>query len=251
MYSVTQRINVIQQPRGGYINPKLFSKTILNDGIELSTNENIHSSLIGLAVDYLTRFMTGTAAANAFQISLLGAAQIHKTKHANSLLSHITGLDDTSIFNACQLVGYDVCARSSIAGYKPVEDICPNSDTIDNIRIMVNRCLRFWEEYGPVVVDGFTFTGGYTDIVSTGDGDYLTKDTLWDLKVSKDAPKNKHTLQLLMYYIMGQHSTHRIFENIHRLGIYNPRLNIVYLLQTSMIDPEIIQEVSTKVIGYK
>ena len=39
---------------------------------------------------------------------------------------------------------------------------------------MVKRSLAFWKEYGPITKDGFTFEGGYTDIVSSGDGDYLT-----------------------------------------------------------------------------
>ena len=60
----------------------------------------------------------------------------------------------------------------------------------------------------------FTFEGGYTNIVSSGDGDYLTEDTLWDFKVSKEEPKSKYTLQLLMYYIMGvSFNTSRISEN--------------------------------------
>lgn len=51
------------------------------------------------------------------------------------------------------------------------------------------------------MLKGFTFKGGYSPIVTAGDGDYLTKDTLWDFKVSKKELNSKHTLQLLMYYI--------------------------------------------------
>lgn len=251
MYSVTQRINSIKQPRGGYIKPKEFTEIKLDDGIELNSNENIHASLIGLAVDYLTRLMTGTAAKEAFYISLLGSERVNERKNAEKLISKIKGLDDKSVINACKVVGYDVCFRAGIVGYKPVENIQPDAETVENIRIMVNRCLAFLKEYGPVVVDGFTFEGGYTDIVSSGDGDYLTKDTLWDLKVSKDAPKNKYTLQLLMYYIMGRHSIHKEFQNIKKLGIFNPRLNKVYLLDVENINDEIIQEVSSEVIGYR
>lgn len=110
-----------------------------------------------------------------------------------------------------------------VIGYKPVEEIKPDSDTIENIVIMVKRSLTFWKEYGPITKDGFTFEGGYTDIVSSGDGDYLTEDTLWDFKVSKEEPKSKYTLQLLMYYIMGGHSIHPEFQKIEKLGIFNPR----------------------------
>ena len=117
---------------------------------------------------------------------------------------------------------------------------------------MVKRSLAFWKEYGPIIKDGFTFEGGgYTDIVTSGDGDYLTKDTLWDFKVSKEEPKSKYTLQLLMYYIMGCHSKYSEFKKIEKLGIFNPRKNKVYIVNISSISPEIIEEVSQEVIGYK
>lgn len=263
MYSVTKRISMVKQPYGGYLNKKQFDITTIDDEKILNETENIHASLIGLAVDYLTRFMMGTTVEKAFKISLQGAMCLDlflnsatdkkglALKNAKKLLKGIKGLDDESVSNACKLVGYDVCFRAGIIGYKPVEEINPDSDTTENIVIMVNRSLTFWKEYGPIIKDGFTFEGGYTDIVSSGDGDYLTKDTLWDFKVSKDEPKSKYTLQLLMYYIMGCHSIHPEFEKIEKLGIFNPRKNKVYLANTSSISPEIIEKVSQEVIGYK
>lgn len=251
MYSVTQRIKTIKQPRGGYINPKAFEVTQLNDGIELFENENIHSSIMGLVVDYLTRYMIGATAKDAFSISLLGSDIIKERKKAENLLEDIKGLDDKSIINACKLSGYDVCFRAGIIGYKPVDTINPNSETIYNIRTMVNRGIKFFDQYGPITLDGFVFVGGYTDIVSSGDGDFLTKDTLWDFKVSKDKPKSAHTLQLLMYYIMGKRSINKEFETVKNIGIFNPRLNVVYSLEINKIPQEIIDTVSKEVIGYK
>ena len=263
MYSVTKRISMVKQPYGGYLNKKQFDVTAIDDGEILNEVENIHASLIGLAVDYLTRFMMGTSAEEAFKISLQGALCLDlflnsasgkkglALRNAKKLLKGIEGLDDESVINACKLVGYDVCFRAGIMGYKPVEEINPDSDTIGNIVIMVKRSLAFWKEYGSIIKDGFTFEGGYTDIVSLGDGDYLTKDTLWDFKVSKDEPKSKHTLQLLMYYIMGCHSIHPEFKEIEKLGIFNPRKNKVYIADISSISSEIIEKVSQEVIGYK
>lgn len=250
MASVTERIKHIKQPRGGYIKPKEFTVINLEDGIELYSDENIHSSLVGLAVDYMTRYTAGTPIDEAFRISLLGASGIKEDDYAEKLLKGIKGLDDSSIANACKLVGYDVCFRVGVNGYKPVQDIEPDSNTISNIRNMINRSLKFVEKYGPITKDGFTFAGGYTDVVSSGDGDFLTETTLWDFKVSKKAPTNVHTLQLLMYYLMGIRSIHEEFQTIKNLGIFNPRLNNVYLLEMSCISPEIIEEVSSEVIGY-
>jgi len=116
---------------------------------------------------------------------------------------------------------------------------------------MVKRSVAFWKRYGPIVKDGFTFEGGYTEIITSGDGDFLTADTLWDFKVSNKPPTNVNTLQLLVYYIMGQHSIHKEFRNIKKIGFFNPRLGQVYTLDVSSISPEIIRDVSSNVIGYK
>ena len=135
-------------------------------------------------------------------------------------------------------------------GYRPVNEIEPDISTITNIRTMVERSLKFLEKYGPKVLDGFTFEGGYTNIVSSGDGDFTTSDTLWDFKVSKLKPKKEHTLQLLMYWRMGLHSIHPEFKDIKYLGIYNPRLNIVYQLAVDKISSYIISKVENEIIGY-
>jgi len=106
MSSVTGRIKEIKQPRGGYINPKSFTVIQLSTKVALNEVENIHASLVGLAVDYLTRFMLGTCVEDAFMISIAGAniAMEHGfgmlTDAALQGLVHITGLDDLSIRRA-------------------------------------------------------------------------------------------------------------------------------------------------------
>ena len=250
MASVTQRVSQIKQPYGGFLPMKNFTKEIFNDGLTLNETENIHASLVGIAVDYLTRFSLGSSVDKAFHISCLGAANIGMRSKATLLKSKITGLDDISIISACKLAGFDVCYRASKSAYKPVENITPDEFTIENIRIMVNRSISFWKQFGPIICSEPTFEGGYSDTVDTGDGDFLSKDTLWDFKVSKSAPTTKHSLQLLMYYIMGIHSVHEHFKSISNLGFFNPRLNTVYICPVNCISPETIIEIENNVICY-
>lgn len=250
--SVTQRIKQVKQPRGGYINPKTMTSTVLGEGIEaLNPEESTHAGLVGTAVDYLTRFMLGSSAEEAFYISMLGAKIKKEEKKAQKMMTAIKGLDAKSVITAVKLCGYDVCYRADITGYKPVDEIMPDGAAIENIITMVHRSLNFFDSYGPKVLDGFTFEGGYTNIVSTGDGDFTTKDTLWDFKVSKLPVKKEHTLQLLMYWRMGLHSIHPEFKDIQFLGIFNPRLNTVSRIAVADIPIEVIKEVETDVIGYK
>lgn len=255
--SVTQRIKNIKQPYGGYIKPQSMDAVSLGDGMKELNEENISPGLVGTAVDYLTRYMTGTSVNDSFSISLLGARQLDNfnnsdtaVKNIMKLMKSVKGLDDKSIINAVRMTGYDVCYRSSIAAYRPVEDICPDKCTIENIRKMVKRSLTFFEQYGPKTLDGLTFAGGYTLTVMYGDGDFLTNDTLWDFKVSRQKIKKEQTLQLLMYWRMGLHSIHKEYEVVKYLGIYNPRKNEVYRIAVDEIPVDVIMEVESDVIGY-
>lgn len=253
MYSVTQRIKAIKQPRGGYINPRsLEVKELEGLGtLHDQKDENISAGLVGIAVDYMTRFACGTPAKEAFHISFLGAELVGETSNAESLANVISGLDDDSIIAACKLAGYDSAFRAGLQAYRSVEDISPNDATIENVREMVERGCRFFEEYGPVTHDGITFKGAYTFMVSTGDGDFTTKDTLWDFKVSVKPPTNAHTLQVCMYWLLGLHSDDaEIYRAIDKLGFFNPRLGTVYTIPVSDIPGTVLHEIETDVICY-
>jgi hypothetical protein len=278
MSSVTKRIEQIKQPRGGFLRPTDMETINLNDGIILNENENIHSAIVGMTVDYLTRFINGKDRKKAFAISLRGADIASKYGPKNSydvaidLLESIDGLDDNSIVSACKLVTFDVWFRNMrVAPFsKTYIETMPDDATISNIRTMVKRSLSFIDKYGPITKDGFSFElangdmndyrkmvasgkgswGGYTATVNTGDGDFLTNDTLWDFKVSSSELTSKHTLQLLMYWIMGQHSKQICYENIRKIGIFNPRFNKVYIFDINNLSAEVIEFIEKEVICY-
>lgn len=199
--------------------------------------------------------MTGATPEEAFYIPRLGVqalarAGLDESSTYENLLASIGGLSDESIICACRLVGYDSAFRAGLIAYRPVMDIMPDEQTIENIRMMTNRAIAFFGEYGPVKVDGPTFPGGYTDTVSTGDGDFITEDTLWDFKVSKQKVTPKQTLQILMYYLLWRRSDNAELVTIEQLGLFNPRQNIVYLKKISDIPPETLKEVDADIIGY-
>ncbi|SEF58297.1 hypothetical protein [Lachnospira multipara] len=299
MFSVTKKIDLISQPRGGYVNIKDFEVIKIEDNIELVEKESVSPQIVGLVVDYMTRFMMGTKVEDAFKISLLGAERAEKSEMlkevlkdldvdfgiynlAKGFMKSIKGLDDQSINYACMLATFDSYFRVSIRNAEMSTqffEIELDKDTISNIRIMVGRSIRFYNKYGPIVKDGFTFEpqwfldlsdekknnidnslirrlnlegkwGGYTGEVMSGDGDFLTEDTLWDFKVSKYKPKAKNTMQLLMYWIMGQHSGQEIYKNITKIGIYNPRLGEIYILDIKKISEDVIKEIERNILCY-
>lgn len=115
---------------------------------------------------------------------------------------------------------------------------------------MVARSLAFLDEYGPVVWRDFRFDGGYTDLITSGDGDFLTCDTLWDFKVSKRPPTPMGTLQVLTYWRMGLHSRYPVYRSIRRLGLWNPRLDTAWLLDVDRIGDGLRGLVDERIIGY-
>lgn len=289
MTSVTGRINSIKQPWGGYIRPSMFKTIDIDDGITLHEQENIIPSYVGLVVDYISRMSLGNEFKDSFSISLKGLkCLIFFIKNGlikvdddfksdiKRMIHGVSGVDDQSIINASKLITFDVWYRDprfAVTFGSPFtyREVNPDSDTIDNIKTLVSRSLAFFNSYGPIISEGFTFEpeidnadaykemidlgkgtyGGYTPIVSSGDGDFLTKDTLWDFKVSKSKPNSRHTLQLLMYWIMGQHSGQTIYRDITNIGFFNPRMNKVFLLNVNDIPRETIRIVEDDIIGYK
>lgn len=91
MASLTQIIKKIKQPRGGYVPLSIFEEIQLNDNNELK-EENIHSSLIGLVVDYLTRFMMNGDLENSFRISIMGSMLAKDKEYAINLLKILKAL---------------------------------------------------------------------------------------------------------------------------------------------------------------
>ncbi|AGI86292.1 hypothetical protein MMALV_15730 [Candidatus Methanomethylophilus alvi Mx1201] len=247
--SVTKRISQIKQPRGGFIKPKSMERIQFDDGLELGM-ESVKAPTVGMVVDYLSRLEQGASPREAFGISLLGAAKINETKRAEGYLSKIRGTDDESIKNACRLVWYDQVYRAGTTLGDPDNAVADES-TCESIRIMIIRAHAFFEKYGPVTVEGPTFgPDGYTETVRTGDGDFCTADTIWDFKVISSEPTSRYTLQLAMYYIMAHRSGNPEYKGLSKIGIFNPRLNVAYLLDMSTVPAEIIHIIEDEIICY-
>ncbi len=254
MLSVTQRIRTVSQPRGGFLPVNSLEKRYYRDGKTINTTSpsyQAYSNIQGMAVDYLTRFMCGFPAEKAFCVSLAGAEKVNDSERAHSILNSVKGLDYDSIIAACKLSGYDVAYRRGPAFYSSVENIYPDRTIIDNIEIMVKRGVKFLLKQGEVKDVGFTFEGGYTHLVSSGDGDFLTSDGLWDFKTSLHDPNSAETLQILMYYAMAVHSQNRAYTHINKIGLFNPLKNILYFIPVEKLQDEVMMEICHDVIGYR
>jgi len=235
--SVTNFVKRIQQPRGGFIKVKDMIKEDFTDSRTLLENENISPIITGLAVDYLTRVIMFKDREAAFSVSLKGAALADEHDNACHLLSSVNGLNTLSVISACKLSGYDVVYRKGRGYFKGVDTIEPDNGTIQNIITMVERAVLFFQ--GAEVIDAeITFEGGYSNVISSGDADYLSKDTFWDMKVTKNEPNKDHTLQLLVYTMLLTNSHKYRNITIKKIGVFNPRKNKSYTYDLHNLDKD-------------
>lgn len=264
MFSVTQRIRNIKgtsnaQPRGGFLPPKQFQVEEYDDGCKLETeHEQMHASLVGLAVDYLTRFVFTKNAQEAFDISLRGAMLIGELDFATKLIAGIEKewkkkqtITDKIVTNTFQLCAYDVVYRSGPLGYRPAKSVVVDPFTLLDVYVMLGRTMQYLKMQAPLVAFGFSFSGKDAKYIRIGDGDVLTQDAIIDFKVSVKPPTSDHTLQLLTYYLMGLHEYPEAFESVNKIAIFNPRLNTSYTYDLAQVEQWVINEVNTNVIGYE
>ncbi|ANZ57626.1 hypothetical protein BGL34_06695 [Fructilactobacillus lindneri] len=259
--TVTGRLKEIKQPRGGLIKKSDFTKELLNpDSKFISlTDESLNPALVGLTVDYLTRYQL-YGAEKAFAISRIGlhnleistghfGDQFFLEKIAN--LNH--NLDQTTILTAAELASFDTFYRTGYGNPYRYKNLKLNEVTYEHIKAMVFRTLNFLKQKTDEkkLVTDFNFDGGYTQTIINGDGDFHDNHGLWDLKVSKQQFSTKWSLQIVVYYLMGLHSyAAKIFQQMQTLGIYNPRYNLLLSLDTNKLTPELRQFIDIKIIGY-
>ena len=263
MSSVTGRVSEVKQPYGGYLQPKEMDKIEYGGDYLSKDNESSSSSCIGTVVDYLTRLELKHSFDDAFQISLLGLKRYYTMIKINEKLYQTylkrfkkikVGLDDNSIKLACEFVGYDVYFRTSYFN-EPTLNI-PDDETIEHIRTMVNRTLKFVQSCeGEISEDnsflkqtlGGGFITGFTPLTTSGDFDFCIDEKMIDIKTISKKINSKHTLQVLMYALMYNHMYP---DTIKEVGIFNPRTNTYYYKRLSDIREDYLEEIKNEVIGY-
>lgn len=244
--TITTLANNVKQPRGGYLPVKLFKETHYESENELFPDENGSKSLIGTTEDNMTRVLLGAIPEKVFEPASFGMMAIKDLNF--DLIDEVTGLDDDSILAAYQLSFYEQIYRS---GYKPTMDFeleLPNEHMVENIREMINRSLLYFKQQSKVTKVGETLSIKCNVGNIHGDYDYLTEDSLIDMKVLNKKITNKHTLQIILYWIIGMKSKKKRFNNVKYLKFYNPRLNVEYQFDLDELTSDILKPILDEVL---
>lgn len=255
--SVTGILANIKQPRGGYLPLSNFDIESHCDDLCVVGDYNIAPSLVGLAVDYGARIALGNDPEETFEVATVGAGMVGASDVAESLIADIDAaalksgeIDEKSVVSLCKLSGFDSAFRAGASAYRPVSEINPDRQTIADIGNLILRTKAFFDASTEAVIAGFTFEGAYTDDAGASDGDYICGDTLWDLKVSKNEPTIKNTMQVLLYYLMGLRSSKEEFKAVTRIGLFNPWLQKSWSISVLDLDESFLSMVENDILGY-
>jgi hypothetical protein len=108
---------------------------------------------------------------------------------------------------------------------------------------MRKRVSRWLERFGrPVNADTWAVHSPRFHL--DGHIDFVSADTIWDLKVSAKAPDRVDVLQLLLYWIAFRDDPDNEVKIAH-VGIYNPRLDVAWRIAISDIPREVQSAVET------
>ncbi len=247
------------QPSGGYLPAKWFTKSTVvfktvdedkEDTIRLTdaefSKETIHPTTIGMIVDLLTRVLLFGKEQDVYEIARMGELYAESRGilredflTLDDFIVKVKGTDKESVDAVCQIVLFESIYRS---GMEPNWNQEIDDLTYQHIKLMVERSVSFLKSSG-VTGCGQKFPCAYNKKICAGDMDFLSADTLFDMKVSKkDQLDSKQTLQLGMYYTMGKISSKfrpeycKEFGTMHKVAIYNPRSNLVFELDMDEVD---------------
>lgn len=235
-------------PLNKIIRSKAFTaKQLGTVGMISKDDETIAAGDVGTMVDYLTRAILLTDYAfdvaniqlkKDFDQGLVSPDDLVKVVDERERLKKIakatSEIDDLpdEVFKMAR----DVCAWEEAyrSGMYVKPETYPDKVTISHIGEMLKRVEHFFEEYGWPTRDAFIASTKNNCLA--GEGDYLLKDILVDLKVSNAQSMQIYWVrQLLVYYTLGFYN-HFNDEKINCLMIFNARIDTVYFVKIADID---------------
>lgn len=248
MASVTKRVKTVLQPEGGYLPVSRFAYKKHNNSGGVYNCESIGKDLVLSAVECLVNIYFSKNPEKNFSVLESALLDVPGAEKKEIIAKFYNGINcekpTTAARYAVKLARFESYYRSGIMP----ECTEPERLCLESIHKMAEECKEFFSF--SVKLCGFDFEGGYSSVINSGSGGYLTDDALWNITLSK--PSQYDTLLILVQYIMGLHSyRNRTFAKLKTLGIYNPLLCEQYTISISDISEELIKKISNDVICYE
>lgn len=261
-HSISRRSETVKQPRGGYIPLSWFRTRTYGVKRLHVEDEALLPREMGMLIDYMTRYAATMRAGQskqkanrAFETCIQGAYNYGGEapcicRYEMSLIDYPFTCE--SVRHALNVVYYD--DFSVVCTHRRKKKCIVDDKEARMVLAMVNNALRQFDADGGMRAYDFIIHGNdKVKYVSGGRGDYLTKNTLYDMKVSYSVPLDAWRLQIVMYYLMGLEMGLKAFMDVKYVGIANPRLNMTWRCSVATLrrHKTILRGICKDVIGYE
>ena len=118
-----------------------------------------------------------------------------------------------------------------------------NDDTLTHIAEMRVRVSQFFGRFGEPIRPG-TWAISSERFQLVGHIDFVSADTIWDLKVSSTGPSKVDLLQLLLYWVVFNDDPENNME-IAYVGFCNPRMDVAWRMAVADIPGEVISSLKS------
>lgn len=255
--SIREKARTAKQPDGGLISPNTFKVLKFSDALGDEIRTGNIDILMSMVRD-MSAIELGFRVDQVFRNAMRGAVILDK-EHVKGkdertnkqiLMSHlmeIHGLDNASIEHGWYATVYEIVYDRGNLKFKS----SPTKDDVEAVRRLSDRCISFFKKFGPVVYEGFDFGEGYTDVVSSGIGDFLTATSIIDLRFTTGVMSAQYILKLLMMYVMGKHSKKSAFTKVNKIGSFNPITGEYIFITSDRISEDVVKYVETQILMYK
>lgn len=230
---VRGRAEQASQPRGGLLPLIFFDRYELGGASLTRRTESGNPGTIGSAVELIARWdLAGDPrAGNDPSAAALEAIRgVRRGEHTESGLGRLAAMQRTWEWNADE---FDELEWEEGEG----------DETLMHIAEMRARISRCFERFGQPVRPG-TWAVHSERFHLDGHIDFVTADTIWDLKVSVTAPGRADVLQLLLYWVALRDDPDNSLKIVY-VGIYNPRLDTVWRIAVAEIPQDVVSSVES------
>lgn len=262
--SVTWILNNTEQPEEGYLPLNKFEEIIMNNQFD-NEPENVSASITGMITEFLTEsimmknipdkkdIISGANKLNNhnYYLSSLDNNKYNHKIRANKIIKYFEpNLTKASIKDALILMGYkkvnylsDNFSQLSLNNISALNGQLSDSDSNIIIQYVQNSIDFLNKNKQTIINSGIEISitqknklrSKYESKIE-GVIDFITNDTLWDMKVRSTEPTKEDTLQILLYYIIIKLTNDQRFNNIKYLGLINPKIGKAYRIRIENID---------------
>lgn len=241
--------------------------------VEIS-NSKITAAYFGTFVDMASRELSGYNSFALDKLNLLKSANVPDFLRSDSKITqlknsyyrlfnesqHKTPINQLRILLIKTQLSMDLrkLMESSLI-YKPsqlndlITDMLSDDATMSLIKKGLKSAInisKYVHEH-TFIQPEFFMIGGYTDNISTGDGDYLLDGKVMDLKTGNGSFNIDHALQVILYGIMGRHSTLKYWQRFDgSLELIYPLQGRRYTFNLNDIPKDIYYQIEHNIIGY-